>query len=311
MKLLLTPDHISYIGRTKLFGDMLFLSLSGSGIAFEYKGAGLTFTLTAGSAGSIPGNDVNYARVAVYLNDERIIDTQLSKPETLLKITPPDPSKTTTTTTTTTDPNVTTTTTAYKFEIQKKSVTIPDKPTLAIGKEMQISITGAPNASLGGAVGFGTTADDWKNIEWKGTADKDGKLTVHVDLNEMPDNFKTCEVQVWWSNTWDAASEKATDQPYTIDSCEFHYLMGGALEPLWGDANCDGTVDLADAILIMQALANPDKYGENGSDKHHLTETGKLQADVDTNTKGLTGDDAVLIQEYLLKKVTTLSPFEK
>ena len=92
MKLLLTPDHISYIGRTKLFGDMLFLSLSGSGIAFEYKGAGLTFTLTAGSAGSIPGNDVNYARVAVYLNDERIIDTQLSKPETLLKITPPDPS---------------------------------------------------------------------------------------------------------------------------------------------------------------------------------------------------------------------------
>ena len=226
-------------------------------------------------------------------------------------VTPPDPSKTTTTTTTTTDPNVTTTTTAYKFEIQKKSVTIPDKPALAIGKEMQISITGAPNASLGGAVGFGTTADDWKNIEWKGTADKDGKLTVHVDLNEMPDNFKTCEVQVWWSNTWDAASEKATDQPYTIDSCEFHYLMGGALEPLWGDANCDGTVDLADAILIMQALANPDKYGENGNDKHHLTETGKLQADVDTNTKGLTGDDAVLIQEYLLKKVTTLSPFEK
>ncbi|EWM52558.1 glycosyl hydrolase [Ruminococcus flavefaciens] len=226
-------------------------------------------------------------------------------------VTPPDPSKTTTTTTTTTDPNLTTTTTAYKFEIQKKSVTIPDKPALAIGKEMQISITGAPNASLGGAVGFGTTADDWKNIEWKGTADKDGKLTVHVDLNEMPDNFKTCEVQVWWSNTWDAASEKAIDQPYTIDSCEFHYLMGGALEPLWGDANCDGTVDLADAILIMQALANPDKYGENGSDKHHLTETGKLQADVDTNTKGLTGDDAVLIQEYLLKKVTTLSPFEK
>ena len=76
----------------------------------------------------------------------------------------------------------------------------------------------------------------------------------------------------------------------------------------YGDSNCDGTVDLADAILIMQALANPDKYGENGSDKNHLTETGKELADVDRGTVGLTGDDAVRIQEYLLKKVSSLSP---
>ncbi|EWM52415.1 glycoside hydrolase family 9 protein [Ruminococcus flavefaciens] len=76
----------------------------------------------------------------------------------------------------------------------------------------------------------------------------------------------------------------------------------------YGDSNCDGTVDLADAILIMQALANPDKYGENGSDKNHLTESGKELADVDRGTVGLTGDDAVRIQEYLLKKVSSLSP---
>ena len=38
-----------------------------------------------------------------------------------------------------------------------------------------------------------------------------------------------------------------------------------------GDTNCDGIVELSDAILIMQALANPNKYGIDGSDLNHLT----------------------------------------
>lgn len=222
----------------------------------------------------------------------------------------PDPSKTTTTTTivTTTDPNTTTTTTAYKFSIQKKSVTVPEKPSLALGKQMQIDITGAPNASMGGAVGYGTSADDWKNAEWSGNADKDGKLTVNVDLSDMPDSIKSCEVQVWWSNVWDQSAGKANDQPYTIDSCEFYYLMGGDTVDVWGDANCDDSVDMSDAVLIMQSLANPNKYGINGSEEHHLTEHGAKVADVDKSSEGITSNDALKIQEFLLKKIPTLDP---
>ena len=253
--------------------------------------------------------------IAMYQSDYCITLDEL--PATLYKkegVTPPDPSKTTTSTTTATttaDPNATTTTTAYKFAIQKKTVTIPEKPALAVGKQMNITITGAPNASIGGAIGFGTTADDWQNIEWKGNADKDGKLTVYVDLKEMPDTFKTCEVQVWWSNVWNAATEKAIDQPYTIDSCEVKYLMGGALEAVWGDANCDNTVDMSDVVLIMQALANPNKYGLEGTEKTHITEIGWNWADVDLSSKGVTANDALRIQEYLLKKIDTLVPNAK
>ncbi|WP_303789122.1 glycosyl hydrolase [Ruminococcus flavefaciens] len=253
--------------------------------------------------------------IAMYQSDYCITLDEL--PETLYKkegVTPPDPAKTTTSTTTATttaDPNATTTTTAYKFAIQKKTVTIPEKPALAVGKQMDITITGAPNASIGGAIGFGTTADDWQNIEWKGNADKDGKLTVNVDLKEMPDTFKSCEVQVWWSNVWNAATEKAIDQPYTIDSCEVHYLMGGALEAVWGDANCDNTVDMSDVVLIMQALANPNKYGLEGTEKTHITEIGWRWADVDTSSEGVTANDALRIQEYLLKKVAKLDPTSK
>lgn len=65
-----------------------------------------------------------------------------------------------------------------------------------------------------------------------------------------------------------------------------------------GDTNCDGTMDLADAIMIMQALANPDKYGINGTAERHLTEQGKLNGDM--NGDGLTVGDALAIQRKLL-----------
>ena len=68
-----------------------------------------------------------------------------------------------------------------------------------------------------------------------------------------------------------------------------------------GDANGDGNVDLADAILIMQALANPNKYGIGGTDEHSFSEQGWANADCD-GFKGVTNDDAVAIQMFLLNK---------
>lgn len=65
-----------------------------------------------------------------------------------------------------------------------------------------------------------------------------------------------------------------------------------------GDANCDGQLDMADAVLVMQSFANPDKYGENGSAENHLTELGIFNADM--NDDGLTVGDAQAIQELLL-----------
>ena len=225
-------------------------------------------------------------------------------------ITPPDPSKTTTTTTTTSDPNTTTTTTAYTFEIQKKSVTIPEKPDNAVERDMIIEISGAPNASIGGAVGYGTTAANWKNIDWSGNADKNGDLTVTVDITDIPDTFNTCEVQVWWSNVWNAATAKAIDKNYKIESCKIEYRTGGDVVEAteWGDANCDGSVDMADVVIIMQSLANPNKYGLSGSDEHHITELGLANADVATDVKGVTSNDALKIQEFLLGKIKTLNP---
>ena len=76
----------------------------------------------------------------------------------------------------------------------------------------------------------------------------------------------------------------------------------------WGDTNCDTKVELADAILIMQSLANPNKYGIGGKAEKPLTAQGKLNGDVDQSVKGLTSGDALKIQEFLLKKISTLDP---
>ena len=68
---------------------------------------------------------------------------------------------------------------------------------------------------------------------------------------------------------------------------------------LAGDSNCDGGVDFADVVMIMQALANPNKYGINGSEKSHITAQGIKNADVIGNN-GMTTEDAGAIQRYLL-----------
>ena len=74
--------------------------------------------------------------------------------------------------------------------------------------------------------------------------------------------------------------------------------MVGVMAPPDGDANCDSEMDMSDAVLVMQALANPDKYGVEGTNENHITYSGVYNADFDYN--GLTGSDALIIQKKLL-----------
>ena len=57
---------------------------------------------------------------------------------------------------------------------------------------------------------------------------------------------------------------------------------------LYGDANCDGRVTIADATAILQHVGNTDKYG--------LSAQGLANADVSGNGDGVTAADATTIQ---------------
>ena len=101
-----------------------------------------------------------------------------------------------------------------------------------------------------------------------------------------------------------------TSSSTTITSTTTNTTAALPVVIVWGDANCDGNVDMSDIVLIMQSLANPDKYGLGGTDEKAITEQGQINGDVDIASKGITSNDAVLIQEFLLHKITTLDPIK-
>lgn len=72
---------------------------------------------------------------------------------------------------------------------------------------------------------------------------------------------------------------------------------------LAGDADCDGQVKMNDAVLIMQVISNGDKYGEGKP--NGITAQGAKNADVIGND-GITPNDALTIQKYLLKSISSL-----
>ena len=137
----------------------------------------------------------------------------------------------------------------------------------------------------------------------------------------IPENIKSIGVD---SFTWkdNSPESKAIVKIYSAD-CDFYSnsidldkvdkiygYAGSTAERIaninyknfyaFGDANCDKGIDMSDAVLIMQSLANPNKYGLNGTNEHHITEKGIDCADVDKNGNGITASDALKIQKYLL-----------
>ncbi len=64
---------------------------------------------------------------------------------------------------------------------------------------------------------------------------------------------------------------------------------------IYGDANGDGEVSISDAVIVMQALANPDDY--------QLTEYAKVCADVVGND-GVTTSDALAIQMVVSNQIS-------
>ena len=86
---------------------------------------------------------------------------------------------------------------------------------------------------------------------------------------------------------------------------DYHYCSEPIIiDVTEGDSNIDGDVDLADSVMIMQSIANPDKYGVKA--EKGITEQGIANADTDGN--GLTNMDSLEIQKSLLGLGTILIP---
>ena len=214
--------------------------------------------------------------------------------------TPAEGSSTTTTTTTTSEPTTTTTTTSddYVFEQFTETVDLSGRSS-DNSYEIIIKLNGTPGASVGGGIGYGTNADDWVNIEWSGNIGADGTLTVAVPIDEVPVSFTSAEVQVWWSNLWDSATETANDVPCEIANID---VVTDGAEPFYGDADCSGNIEIADAVKIMCYV----------TDKENTTieDQGIINGDVYQTGDGLSVQDALTIQKYLAQIISELPETE-
>ena len=232
---------------------------------------------------------------------------------------------TTTTTSVTTTSTTNTTTTTVSEEIITTSVTTtgpgptihpgydfkgvdsyPTKTVYEQGEELDLSgllFGGTPQQGAGSGGGRYTDADVNNGIV--SVIDSSGKSYSKDKFKTLPAGEYTVRIKGGVGDYYKFTYCYGVDISYKVT------INGGSGDVVWGDANCDGKVDLADAVLIMQALANPNKYGIGGTAEKPLTEKGKAQADVDTSVKGITPDDAVKIQEFLLKKVASLDPNAK
>nr|AEV58575.1 scaffoldin C [Ruminococcus flavefaciens] len=90
-------------------------------------------------------------------------------------------------------------------------------------------------------------------------------------------------------------SEETTTTPPATTTTTTENKPGVSLR---GDANLDNKVSVADAVAILQSIANKDKYA--------LKPQGAVNGDVEGNNDGITGADALWIQKWDAGAITTL-----
>jgi hypothetical protein len=123
-------------------------------------------------------------------------------------------------------------------------------------------------------------------------------VPVTTTATELPPLAGTTMTTAETTTTTTTTGLIGTSIPEPVTTTTSLASMVGVMAPPDGDANCDSEMDMSDTVLVMQALANPDKYGIDGTNENHITSMGIYNADFDHN--GLTGSDALTIQQKLL-----------
>lgn len=125
--------------------------------------------------------------------------------------------------------------------------------------------------------------NDWSYLG--GLADatdlkKDDSLNQHITMY-------VDDILVWGIEP-DGTTPGDVEPPVTTKPAGTTTTQGGGSGILWGDANLDEKVTVADAVAILQSIGNKDKYG--------LKPQGKINADVD-GIEGITANDALEIMK--------------
>ena len=139
--------------------------------------------------------------------------------------------------------------------------------------------------------------DDWIIICYDGVLAEGSSFPVqfHEYRIEIPSDVisdfeEYIRVQASVSIMLNTIAENKYDIEFVGGLDEQFASYGSLISNIYGDANLNYEVDLGDAVLVLQNVANPDKYD--------LSAQGSYNADMDGN--GLTALDALAIQKQIL-----------
>ena len=193
--------------------------------------------------------------------------------------------------TTTTDPNAptTTTTTVPTFDVVKVALDLTNR---GDSNTVYLTLNGTPEAYTNGCVGYSIGAD-WYSIEWETNLDADGNATVAVDITDIPADVTSAEAQIWWAATSDEQLAENDIVDYSFELAEDAVL--------YGDANGNGDVEVADAVFILQGIADP------SNEDFALDAVGTKNANCSApETTGVDAEDALAIQQYKAEIISAL-----
>jgi hypothetical protein len=129
----------------------------------------------------------------------------------------------------------------------------------------------------GGELKFGTW---WINS---------GEFTVDSVKVTVDGGTTTTTTTKATTTTTSTTTTRTTTTTTTTTKATTTTTQGGDGNYLAGDANCNGVVNMADAVAIMKSQADPDNFA--------LSTQGRKNADVVGND-GVTNEDALAIQKY-------------
>ena len=222
--------------------------------------------------------------------------------------------KATKTTTTTAKPTTTTTktttTTAKPTTTTTKTTTTTAKPTTTTTKTTTTTAKPTTTTTKTTTTTSKTTTTTTKTTTTTSkpttTTTKTTTTTSKPTTTTTKTTTTTSKPTTTTTKTTTTTSKTTTTKPTTTTTKTTTTTTAKPKQKRAGDANGDGFVDMSDAVLIMQVLANPNKYGLKGSDPTHITMQGIADGDVEGSGNGITSNDALAIQKYLLKLVKSL-----
>ena len=121
-----------------------------------------------------------------------------------------------------------------------------------------------------------------------------GSVTTPDTTTTTTTETTPTETTTTTTTTTETTPEQTTTSSDTVTTTTTTDI-GGA-EVNYGDSNVDGSVNISDAVLIMQSIANPDEF--------EISEQGRLNSDVVDNGGGVTNIDALAIQLVEIKTIT-------